>query len=91
MSLASQSKYHSILEAASNIAVGIVISFIANIIILPYFYGKHIPLIKYGEMTLYFSIISIIRSYGLRRFWNWMHVKQIQRKYKIDKDSLWIK
>jgi len=56
-------------EAVANVLVGIVISFISQVIIFKY-YGIAVPTAVNVQMTLYFTLISLVRSYALRRFFN---------------------
>jgi len=61
-----QSKKHSFVEAWTNIFVGYTINFIANILIFPVF-GWHITVKQNIELGVLYTIISLIRSYCLRR------------------------
>lgn len=65
----SQTKKGSLFESLVNVFVGIALSFLSNIIILHHF-GVAISLKNNGLMTLYFTGISIARSYTLRRIFN---------------------
>jgi len=64
-----QTKKQSLTEALINVAVGYVISFISLSIILPLMGIASSPG-KNVQITLYFTAISIIRSYALRRYFN---------------------
>ncbi len=59
----------SLVETTTNILVGLVISFLSQIVIFK-IYDVHLSTQQNAEITLYFTIISIIRSYALRRFFN---------------------
>jgi hypothetical protein len=76
----SQPKIMSFFEAIVNILVGISISMTANMIILPIFFGKTVPFMSYVYMTSIFTGISIVRSYLLRRFFNYLHVRKVYAK-----------
>ena len=65
----SQSKLGSVLEAAANIAVGYFISLLAQLVIFP-FYGVTLPLHDNVMIGLWFTLVSFIRSYMLRRYFN---------------------
>ena len=65
----SQSKAMSFVESLTNVAVGLVVSLISQIVIFG-FYGIHISLGQNIAMTFWFTLISIIRSYALRRIFN---------------------
>lgn len=73
----SQSKKHSVLEAASNVLVGFFIAVTTQVVVFPWF-GIHIPLHDNFLIGALFTLVSLVRSYCLRRWWNWVHVnKQI--------------
>ena len=67
--LMSQSKKQSLIEAITNTAVGFGISLLSIFIIFPVL-GIHSTPGKNVAITLYFTVISIARSYVLRRFFN---------------------
>ena len=64
-----QTRTGSLIEAAANIAVGFSINWVANMLILP-LYGFHIRGGQAFSMGLLFTIISLVRSYVLRRYFN---------------------
>ena len=59
----------SLIETITNVAIGLVVSFLSQVVIFKY-YDIHISLAQNLELTLYFTVVSIIRSYVLRRFFN---------------------
>lgn len=70
----TQSRAMSAVETAANIGIGLVISFISQLTIF-HFYGVEITMAQNIQMTLWFTVISIIRSYCLRRFFNSLRSK----------------
>jgi len=66
-----QSKKGSLIETMTNIVIGYWISFLANWIILPMF-GFHVSMSQNLQIGLLFTVVSVIRSYALRRFYNWL-------------------
>jgi len=64
-----QLKRHSLLESATNIVVGYTINLLANFVIFP-LWGWHITLKQNIEIGVIYTIISLVRSYCLRRFFN---------------------
>jgi membrane protein implicated in regulation of membrane protease activity len=70
-----QSKLHSFLESALNIVVGYVVAILSQLIIFPIF-GIHIPFHENLLMGLFFTAISLIRSYAIRRWFNRLHKNQ---------------
>ena len=65
----SQSRKGSLIEACTNIAVGFVISLISQLTIYP-LYGIHASIETNVQITIWFTVISLARSYGLRRLFN---------------------
>lgn len=66
-----QSKLGSFVEACANIAVGFMINFTANMIVLPWF-GFDITASKAFGIGIVFTVISLVRSYVIRRWFNGM-------------------
>ena len=64
-----QTHLGSIVEAWANIFVGFTINWCANMLILPLF-GFHIGPGAAFNMGLIFTVISLVRSYVLRRWFN---------------------
>ena len=72
----------SAVETATNIGIGLVISFLSQLVIFP-LYDIHLSFGTNIELVLYFTVISIIRSYVLRRFFNSIKEKQHDHTEKI--------
>lgn len=68
----AQSRKGSALEAFVNVAVGLVVSVIANHLIFPLF-GFEPTLSQNVAITLIYTAISLCRSYALRRLFNAVH------------------
>jgi len=56
-------------EAATNVAIGYLVSVIANIIVLPIF-GYDVTIADSFAIGFAFTVISLARSYVLRRIFN---------------------
>lgn len=65
----SQTHLGSIIEAWANIAVGFSINWCANLLILPLF-GFQVTGSQAFNIGLFFTAISLVRSYVLRRVFN---------------------
>ena len=63
----NQTRKHSALETATNVAVGYLVAVGSQVLIFPLF-GVHIPLSSNFAIGGYFTVISIVRSYCLRRW-----------------------
>jgi membrane protein implicated in regulation of membrane protease activity len=64
-----QSKGASLIEALTNIMVGVVIAFLSQLVIFGW-YGISVSHWQNAQMTGFFTIVSLIRSYVLRRIFN---------------------
>lgn len=64
-----QTRLQSLLEAAANIAIGYVVNFIGNWLILPLF-GFNVTLGQNLLIGVLFTGISVARQYVLRRYFN---------------------
>jgi len=65
----TQSKLGSLAESLTNIAIGITIGFVSNIIVLPAF-GYMVTLSDGLFISFVFTAISLVRSYVIRRIYN---------------------
>lgn len=80
----SQSKQQSFIEACTNTAVGFGISLLSIFLILPLLGIESTPS-KNVVITLYFTVISIARSYVLRRLFNRAKkIKPAQNRFPYD-------
>lgn len=68
----SQSKTHSMIEAVTNIVVGYSVAVAVNMAVLPLF-GMYPSFGEANQIGLIFTIVSLIRSYLLRRLFNRWH------------------
>lgn len=62
-----QSKAHSFMESLTNVAVGYLIACFSQMAIFPLF-DIHVPALVNFKIGLWFTGISIARSYFLRRW-----------------------
>ncbi len=69
-----QSKKMSLIETLSSVAIGYIISLIAQIIIFPIF-GINVSLTDNLLIGLFFTVVSIIRGYYVRRLFNWIKIR----------------
>ena len=68
----TQSKAQSLLEAVANIAIGMGIAFCAQLVVFPAL-GIAVRLDQNVQITVAFTAVSLVRSYLLRRLFNWLH------------------
>lgn len=64
-----QTKKHSLIEACSNTAIGFVISYASTFLIFP-LVGLQSSSGKNLLITIFFTVISILRGYFIRRYFN---------------------
>lgn len=64
-----QSKKHSLIESVSNVLIGYLVALFSQLLIFPFF-GIDVSLSDNLLIGLWFTLISIVRSYTLRRFFN---------------------
>lgn len=65
-----QSRLGSLVESLVNVVIGFGINFVMNLLILPLFFGVSISLAANFLMGLVFTVVSVARSYGIRRWFN---------------------
>ena len=69
----SQSRVGSLAEAGLNIAIGFGINFAAQMLIFPRF-GFHVTPGQSIQIGIWFTAISLVRSYILRRWFNGLRI-----------------
>ena len=65
----TQTRLGSFIEACANVVIGFSINWCANLAILPLF-GFRVSGAQAFGIGLFFTVISIVRSYVLRRWFN---------------------
>jgi hypothetical protein len=80
-----QTKTQSLIESFINILIGYGVAVTSQIIIFPLF-NVNIPLSANFQIGIYFTIISLIRSYLLRRYFNWSHGREYLRRYYAESE-----
>jgi hypothetical protein len=66
-----QLRRHSFIESCTNIAVGYTVNMIANFVIFP-LWGWEITLKQNIEIGIIYTVVSLCRSYCLRRIFTRM-------------------
>jgi len=67
--MSDQSKLGSLIEATINTLIGFVVAMASQLIVFP-LVGIHVPISTNLEIGAYFTIISVVRSYVIRRYFN---------------------
>lgn len=68
----AQSRLGSAVESCANVAIGYVVAISAQMLIFPLF-GVHLPLHDNLLIGALFTVVSLVRSYLLRRFFQRLH------------------
>lgn len=68
----TQTRKQSAIEAVANVVIGFSINFTANATLFPLF-GWAISVEQNLGLGVLYTLISLARSYCLRRFYNWWH------------------
>lgn len=69
-----QSRKHSLLEAIANILIGYGVALMAQAVIFPLF-DIHVTLGDHAMIGALFTVVSLVRSYGIRRLFNWWGIR----------------
>ena len=64
-----QTKYQSLIESLTNILIGYLTALLSQVLIFPLF-DIYVSLQDNLLIGLYFTIISLLRSYLVRRYFN---------------------
>lgn len=64
-----QTRAHSAIEACVNVAVGYIVAVLSQLLVFPLF-GIIVPIGDNLLIGAFFTIISLVRSYALRRIFN---------------------
>lgn len=85
-----QSRLESLLETIINTTIGYVIAIASQLLLFPIF-GIHIPLSSNLLIGAWFTAISIVRGYVIRRWFN-SRLKRLTQdlasKFNKDKDEI---
>ncbi len=74
-----QTRLQSLLEAWINVIIGYFVALAAQIIVFPW-YGIEVSISQNLQIGLIFTIVSITRSYVVRRLFNRLHkLEQVKR------------
>lgn len=80
----NQTKSESFFEASTGVAIGYVSAIISQVIIFPY-WDIDIEFTENLWIAAWFTVISLIRGYFVRRWYNRRHMK----KMEVDEVNSW--
>lgn len=72
-----QSRRGSLIESIVNVAIGYGVALASQLVIFPLF-GIHIPFRDNVLIGLWFTAVSILRSYIIRRFFNHKQKRRVE-------------
>ena len=64
-----QSRLASLVESLTNVAIGMVVSFFGQIVV-SHWYNLPLNVTQNMQIVLFFTVLSVARSYVLRRVFN---------------------
>lgn len=67
-----QTRRMSLIEMLTGKVAGYVLFVAAQVVILPLYYDVQVPITDNMQIGLMFSVIATFKSYGVRRFFNWL-------------------
>ncbi len=70
--MASQSRIMSAVESVANVAIGYCVALAGQMLVFP-IYGIEASLTTNVAIGAWFTGISLVRSYYVRRLFNWIH------------------
>jgi hypothetical protein len=74
-----QSRVGSLIESCASTLIGFGVALLSQLVIFP-LYGVHVPLSTNLAITVWFTFISVARSYCVRRFFNAWLTRQLNNK-----------
>lgn len=72
-----QTRLMSFVESTVNIGIGYFVALATQITVFPLF-GIHVSLIDNLMIGAVFTVVAIVRSYCVRRLFNWWHVRKVE-------------
>lgn len=76
----NQHRFDSFMEALCNVAIGLAIAMLSNMVFIPLITGKPITAAQNGALAGAYTLISLVRSYAIRRAFNGRSIWQVIKK-----------
>ncbi len=67
-----QSKTMSVIEMTTGKILGYVLGVTTQVLILPLYFDVRLPVVQNMQLGLVFMLVASVKSYGVRRFFNWL-------------------
>lgn len=71
----SQTRLQSAVESIANVVVGYGVALLSQLLVFPMF-GIHVPFSSNLAIGAWFTVISLVRSYVLRRWFNGLRFRR---------------
>lgn len=71
-----QTRLQSAIESMANVVVGYLVALASQLLVFPLF-GIHIPFSSNLAIGAWFTVISLVRSYVLRRWFNGLKFRKV--------------
>lgn len=75
MTTIGQSALHSFVEAITSTVIGFIISWLTLSLIISPLFHLRTSADEDFLITCIFTVVSILRGYGIRRLFNWLHLR----------------
>jgi hypothetical protein len=85
-----QSRLMSAVESATNVAVGFGVAVATQALVFPLF-GIHASMGQHFAIGALFTVVSVIRSYALRRFFEAVRVRGTEKTEKTALGAVYFK
>ena len=72
-----QTRTQSLIESAANIAIGYLVALVSQWLVFPMF-GIRVSVAENIQIGLWFTVISLARSYALRRWFALRHERRAE-------------
>lgn len=79
----TQTKSMSLVESITNVSIGFVVALATQLIVFPIF-GLEVSMIDNLGIAVIFTVVSIVRSYLIRRLFN----KQLVNNYNVKRETI---
>jgi high-affinity Fe2+/Pb2+ permease len=66
-----QTRRQSLIETVAGVAIGLIVSMALSLFVYP-LHGHSFTLAQNASITVIFTVASVLRGYGVRRFFNWL-------------------
>ena len=84
--MAGQTRKRSAIEAVTNVVLGLIVSWTITFLLLP-IWGLEPTIVEAFQITLLFTVASLIRLFVVRRGFNWWDNHEIRHSPRLRRRS----